>query len=129
MSDKASERSDMWASEMDTSDTSDDSDALDASDASDAEDAEDAQTPWDVESIRDAWHPNSIRLPEELQRQFNGQYGKVDSELQLAGVDRDFQKDRQYKPLVVALGLRELDAMDTEDVVDALEELEQGKLP
>jgi hypothetical protein len=41
------------------------------------------------------------------------------------GVDRKYGKDRYYKPLVIALGLRELDAMDTSDVVDALDELER----
>lgn len=110
--DKASERGEMWASE------------LDESDAADTENASDAQTAWDVESIRESWNPNSVRLPDGLQRRFTAYHGRLEAELLMDDLDLDYRKDRHYKPLVIALGLRELDAMDTEDIVDALAELE-----
>jgi len=111
--DKSDERSSMWAGE------------LDASDNEDAEGATDTKGPWDVESIRDSWNPNSVRLPDTLQRRWNAYHSRVESELTMEGINRDYGKDRYYKPLVIALGLRELDAMDTQDVVDALDTLER----
>jgi len=119
--DKADERSRMWAGDLDDSDATDSENEQDAQETTDAENAKGA---WDVESIRDAWNPNSVRLPDSLQRRFNAYYSRLDSELALEGIDRQFGKDRQYKPLVIALGLRELDGMDTTDAMDALDELE-----
>jgi len=120
--DKADERSEMWAGALDNQD---DEDGPDTQDEEDPQDPMDAQGPWDVESIRDAWHPNSVRLPDPLQRRFQAYHSRVESELTLDGLDRPYGKDRYYKPLVVALGLRELDAMDTADVLEALDELER----
>jgi len=117
--DKADDRQQMWAGEFDASDTKDTSDDTDTSDAMDA------QGSWDVASIRDSWHPNSVRLPDSLQRRWNAYHARIESEFALEGVDRKFGKDRYYKPLVIALGLRALDAMDTNEVVDALDDLER----
>jgi len=114
--DKADERSEMWAGALDNQDDESNEDAADG---------KDANGPWDVESIRDAWHPNSVRLPDPLQRRFQAYHSRVESELTLDGLDRPYGKDRYYKPLVVALGLRELDGMDTADVLEALDELER----
>jgi len=111
--DKASERSDLWAGEL-------------AADAADTTDAKNTQNPWDVQSIRDSWNPNSVRLPDSLQRRFNAYHSRVESELTMEGIEREYSKDRYYKPLVIALGLKELDAMDTQDVVDALDDLERS---
>jgi len=94
------------------------------SDTADTENPMDAQSPWDTNSIRDDWHPNSIRLPAYLQRRFDAQFKRLDWELAEANVERAFGKDRYYKPLVIALGLRELKAMDAQDVTDAVDALE-----
>ena len=131
--DKADARSDMWADELDSDatdamDGSDSSDGSDTADTTDAEDAPDTETPknaWDVESIRDAWTPNSVRLPDSLQRRFNAYHSSVESEFALEGVARDYAKDRHFKPLVVALGLAQINEMDTDEIVDVLNHLEQ----
>jgi len=90
----------------------------------DAKDPMDAQSAWDTNSIRDDWHPNTVRLPPYLQRRFDAQFKRIDWQLTDKNIDRAFGKDRYYKPLVIALGLRELKAMDTQDVMDALDDLE-----
>jgi hypothetical protein len=114
--DRSDEVGSQWAGALDD----------DADDATnDPTDALDTQGAWNVESIRDAWHPNTVRLPDSLQRRLTAYHSRIESEFAMDGVDRKYGKDRYYKPLVIALGLRELDAMDTSDVVDALDELER----
>jgi len=112
--DKANERSELWASEMD------------ASDAKDAEEPEDTQSAWDTESIRDDWHANSVRLPKHLQNAWDAEHKKVDYELTQQDVEIDYSKDRWYKPLVIALGLSKLQSMDITEVETALEEMQEN---
>jgi len=124
MTDKANERSDMWAGELDDGAQSDNHSQSDTHTTS-TSDAKDAKaTQWDVDSIRDEWTANQVRLPESLQRRFNAYYNNVESKLLMEGIDTDFRKDRHYKPLVIALGLSVLHDMDTTDAIDALDALQ-----
>jgi len=83
---------------------------------------------FDVDSIREQWTANSVRLPDSLQRRFNSEFKRIDYELTKNGVDQAFGKDRQFKPLVVALGLRELQNSDAEEVSTLLDALENGTI-
>lgn len=117
----ADERGELWAGNTDKSDTED---------TENAQDTTDAKTAWDVDSIRESWDSNQVRLPDSLQRRFDAQHTQLETDFTLQDVDREYRKDRHYKPLVIALGLRELDVMDTEDTLNALDTLEQeGYLP
>lgn len=118
MTEQSDDVSEMWGEELDDSKD-------DAKDSTSAPDDKDAKNAWDVESIRNSWTANQVRLPDSLQRRWNAYYGRVESEVQLSGLEPKFGKDRHYKTLVVALGLRELGAMDTDDVMDAMDELER----
>ena len=145
LDEKAEQRSSMWAGSLEVD--QDDVDEQHATRATDTEDtmdvqhtqaeqsAEDAQgamddsrTEWDVDSIRDAWHPNSIRLPESVQTSFNSQHKRLDWQLEQVDSDVNYTKDRYYKPLVIALGLRELQNLDAEEIAGLLEDLEHGEL-
>lgn len=112
--DKANERSELWASEMDSSDDDD------------AENAKDTQNAWDTESIRDDWHANSVRLPKHLQDAWDAEHKRLDYELTQQDVDIDYSKDRYYKPLVIALGLSRLQSMDTTEVETTLEKIQEN---
>lgn len=143
--DKADERSEMWSSELDASDpvdTTDAKDAMNTDDTSDTEtpmdtantetskgtmDAIDA-TEWDVDSIRDAWNPNSIRLPDSIQGVFASEYKRLDWRLEQAATDFEFSKDRYYKPLVVALGLQQLQDLESDEIADRVDAMEQQDL-
>lgn len=144
-SDKADERSEMWSSELDASDgpdatdatnaknARDDSDAKAPIDATDAVGADDTMramdtTEWDVDSIRDAWNPNSIRLPDSIQDTFASEYKRLDWQLEQSEAGFAFSKDRYYKPLVVALGLATLQELDTDEITDRVEAMEQATL-
>lgn len=112
--DKANERSSMWASELDETETPD-SDEMPG-------------TAWDVESIRDTWHPNSMRLPPHLQRRFDTRYKRLDLQLDQTNPDLDFRKDRHFKPLVIALGLAALQGKEPDDVVDLISQLKTNQI-
>lgn len=117
--DKANERSELWASEMDASD---------AKNEQDTEEPTDDKNAWDTQSIRDDWHPNSVRLPDYLQRRWNSEHKRLDFKLSQRDLNIDYSKDRYFKPLVIALGLRELRDMDMEEVETALEDLEENRV-
>jgi hypothetical protein len=143
--DKADERSEMWSSELNASDSVDTTDAKGATDTTDTADTEssmdtaDTETPkskmdamdateWDVDSIREAWNPNSIRLPDSIQGVFASEYKCLDWQLEQAETDFSFSKDRYYKPLVVALGLQQLQAMEPDEIADSVAAMEQQDL-
>jgi len=130
------ELSEMWSNEADAQDNSDAEDekntteTMDATHTEHAMDAQDTQqaTEWDVDSIREAWQPNNVRLPESIQDVFASEYKRLDYELDQSDTDFGFTKDRYYKPLVVALGLETLQAMDADEVADRVDAMEQAEL-
>jgi hypothetical protein len=94
----------------------------------DAKDAKDT-TEWDVDSIRDSWNPNSVRLPDSIQEPFGSEYKRLDYLLEQAETEFKFGKDRYYKPLVVALGVQAIQEKDSDEIVELVERMEQGDLP
>lgn len=138
--DKIQERSEAWASKLDdTERTEDASNAADTEDTMDATDTQDTShtertsntqetTEWDVESIRESWNPNSIRLPDSIQEPFDSEYKRLDWQLEDTDVDVDFRKDRHYKPLVIALGIQAVREQDTDEIADAIEAMVAGDL-
>lgn len=120
--DKANERSELWASEMDASD------AKNEQDTEDGKETKNEQSEWDTESIRDDWHPNSVRLPKHLQDAWDSEHKRIDYQLTQADNDIDYSKDRYYKPLVIALGLSRLQEMDTSDIIEAITNLSENDL-
>jgi len=67
-------------------------------------------------------------LPPYLQRRFDGYFGRVEWLLTQANSDHDFKKDRHYKPLIIALGLQQLQTMEAEEIETALDDVEQNQL-
>ncbi|QAU11351.1 hypothetical protein EKH57_00225 (plasmid) [Halorubrum sp. BOL3-1] len=120
---------------METEDTMDTTASESVTDTQGEQDAQgtDAETgsersEWDVDSISSAWQANQVRLPESIQGPFNTEHKRLDFELEQLDTDVNYSKDRYYKPLVVALGLRELEDTDAEEIADLLDELERRNL-
>jgi hypothetical protein len=61
-------------------------------------------------------------------RRFNAYHKRLDYELAKEGSPREFGKDRHYKPLVIAYGLREIKDMDETELTDALRALERNEI-
>jgi len=83
---------------------------------------------WTVQSIREEWNTLNVRLPDYLMRRFNSYHKRLDWELSKQGSTRDFKKDRHYKPLVIALGLREIEDIEAEQLTELLIELERNQI-
>jgi len=83
---------------------------------------------WTVESIREEWGALNARLPDYLMRRFNSYHKRLDWELSKEGSTREFKKDRHYKPLVIALGLREIEDIEAEELTELLIELERNRI-
>jgi hypothetical protein len=83
---------------------------------------------WTVESIRDDWNALNVRLPDYLMRRFQSYHKRLDYELAKEGSTREFGKDRHYKPLVIALGLREVKEMNAAELTEALRRLEKNQI-
>jgi hypothetical protein len=83
---------------------------------------------WTVQSIREEWNTLNVRLPDYLMRRFNSYHKRLDWELSKQGSTREFQKDRHYKPLVIALGLREIEDIEAEELTELLIELERNQI-
>jgi len=117
---------DAETNEMDAPDDMDEPDTQQSMDDMDTENAvEPMHSAWDVDSIRDHWDPNTVRLPDGLQRRFDAYHKRLDLQFTENQSDRSFTKDRWYKPLVVALGLRAIHGMDIDDIKDAMDTLER----
>lgn len=86
------------------------------------------QDAWNVSSIRDEWKSLNVRLPDHILRRFNSYHKRLDYELTAATTDREFKKDRHYKPLVIAFGLMAVKDMDAKEVEQALDLLEEDRL-
>lgn len=147
---KFDQRSDLWSSELeeddenteederaagakDTTGDMDDVNAMDATDTQKAKDTTDhsdeqSATEWDVDSIRESWPATNVRLPESIRDPFNAQHKRLDWQLDRVESDVQYTKDRYYKPLVIALGLRQLQSLEPEEVAELLEEMEHGDL-
>jgi hypothetical protein len=83
---------------------------------------------WAVQSIRDEWNALNVRLPDYLMRRFNSYHKRLDWELSKEASTREFRKDRHYKPLVIALGLREIEDLDADELTELLIELERNQI-
>lgn len=114
---------------MDTTATDDGKSGPTTQETSDAPSGEDSElTEWDVDSISSAWKANQVRLPDSVQTPYDAEHNRIAYELQQADADVSYSKDRYYKPLVIALGLRELSEADGEEIADLLEQLKAGEL-
>jgi len=62
----------------------------------------------------------SIYLPDNLDKELGTTFKRLDLELEEAGVGIDLQKTRHFYPLLIKLGLEQVDKMEPEDVADQL---------
>lgn len=95
--------------------------AADETDAMTAEDSN-SQTEKTVKkvNIKNDWTNHSIYLPDHLADDLTSQYKRLDWQLD-DEFDLDFQKTRHYYPLIVALGLEQLNKSESKEVKDKLE--------
>ena len=98
---------------------SDDTDAN--TDSQNAQNAQNKNTP-DSGNVKRDWNVRSVYLDDELDDQLTTAYKRLDLELSEAGSDLQLKKTRHFYPLVVALGLEQLERMESSEITERLEE-------
>ena len=77
-----------------------------------------------AKNVKKEWNAKSVYPPDELEQSLSRTYKKLDWQL-----DEDegisIKKTRHYYPLIVMLGLEELENMESMEIKDRLEVLEQ----
>ena len=97
---------------------SDDTDA--DTNSQNAQNAQNKNTP-DSGNVKRDWNVRSVYLDDELDDQLTTAFKRLDLELSEAGSDLQLKKTRHFYPLVVALGLEQLERMEVSDITERFE--------
>lgn len=77
-----------------------------------------------AKNVKKEWNAKSVYLPDEIERSLSRTYKKLDWQL-----DEDegisIKKTRHYYPLIIMLGLEQLESMESKEVKERLEVLER----
>jgi len=98
---------------------SDDTDA--DTNSQNAQKSQNKTTP-DSGNVKRDWNVRSIYLDDDLDDQLTTAFKRLDLDLSEAGADLQLKKTRHFYPLVVALGLEQLERMEVSDITERLEE-------
>jgi hypothetical protein len=74
-----------------------------------------------AQNIKNEWNVRSIYLPDDLDSDLSTAFKRLDLELSEADADIALKKTRHFYPLVVALGMEQLESMDITEVTERLE--------
>ena len=77
---------------------------------------------WASKNVKKDWNATTIYLPEDIDRAMTTAYKRTDLELS-AEFERSIKKTRHYYPLLIALGMEQLESMESSEVMEALEGL------
>jgi|AntDeeMinimDraft_5_1070356.scaffolds.fasta_scaffold04674_6 hypothetical protein len=81
---------------------------------------------WASKNVKKDWNATTIYLPDDLNGAMTTAYKRTDLELS-AEFDHPIKKTRHYYPLVIALGMEQLESMEANEVMEALEEMSSGE--
>jgi len=89
--------------------------------ASDSQKSKKAQKAQKAQNVKKEWNVRSIYLDDDLDRQLLTAFKRLDLELSEAETDINLKKTRHFYPLLVELGLEQLESMDTTEVTERLD--------
>ena len=81
---------------------------------------------WASKNVKKDWNATTIYLPDDLNRAMTTAYKRTDLELS-AEFDHSIKKTRHYYPLLIALGMEQLESMEAIEVMEVLEEMSYGE--
>ena len=88
----------------------------------DGQNAQNAQNAQKAKNVKKAWNATSIYLPDGLDTKLSTMYKRVDLQLS-EDAGRSIKKTRHYYPVVIALGLERMERMESEEIIEVMEEL------
>ena len=77
---------------------------------------------WASKNVKKDWNATTIYLPDDLNQAMTTAYKRTDLELS-AEYDHSIKKTRHYYPLLIALGMEQLESMESNEVMEELEEM------
>jgi hypothetical protein len=81
---------------------------------------------WASKNVKKDWNATTVYLPDDLNRAMTTAYKRTDLELS-AEFDHSIKKTRHYYPLLIALGMEQLESMEAIEVMEVLEEMSSGE--
>jgi hypothetical protein len=81
-----------------------------------------ASNAWASKNVKKDWNATTIYLPDDLNRAMTTAYKRADLELS-AEFNHSIKKTRHYYPLLIALGMEQLESMEANEVMEVLEEM------
>ena len=82
-----------------------------------------AQSAWTVDSVREAWNGTTFYLPDGMREDLDDEFRRVEYELGGKIDGTSLKKDRHFKPLVISVGLDQLQEMDAQEIEAALRDM------
>jgi len=74
-----------------------------------------------AQNVKKEWNVRSFYLDDELNSELTTAFKRLDLGLSEAEIDLNLKKTRHFYPLIVELGLEQLESMDTTEVTERLE--------
>lgn len=79
------------------------------------------QSSQNAQNVKKEWNVRSFYLDDELNSELTTAFKRLDLGLSEADIDLNLKKTRHFYPLIVELGLEQLESMDTTEVTERLE--------
>ncbi|EMA26848.1 hypothetical protein [Haloarcula marismortui] len=83
--------------------------------------SQNAQKNEKAQNIKKEWNVRSFYLDDDLDDEVTTAFKRLDLALSESNSDVDLKKTRHFYPLLVELGLEQVDEMDVEDIAQRLE--------
>ena len=75
-----------------------------------------------AQNIKKEWNVRSIYLDDDLDSSLATAFKRLDLEISETGADLNLRKTRHFYPLIVELGLEQLESMEVTEVMERLED-------
>lgn len=119
MSDGRDDVTDRVASRFGSDDDEEDNTPKTSEDDMNVQNSSKASNSQSVMNVKNAWRAKTVYLPDSLHDDLGTAYKRLDLDL-----DDDFnelRKTRHFYPLLVAVGLEQMESMEREEVISVLE--------
>ena len=84
--------------------------------------AQNNMTSQKAQNVKKEWNVRSIYLDDDLDSSLATAFKRLDLEISEAGADLNLKKTRHFYPLIVELGLEQLESMEVTEVMERLDE-------
>jgi hypothetical protein len=84
--------------------------------------AQNDMTSQKAQNVKKEWNVRSIYLDDDLDSSLTTAFKRLDLEISETGADLNLKKTRHFYPLIVELGLEQLESMEVTEAMERLDE-------